>query len=383
MHYEPAPRPVHRSGFRRAAILPCRGGWSGLFLVCLVPIAVPGCAPGETAPGSPPPAATRDADTLCRAIDAELARGRATRRLDAAVNGAWQVVHGILAYGDELLLAHDGAVTPAIDHVLAGRALRGWALRPGEVGPRGLVEAGSITGQGHPDQWLGYLAQAGSGGFPATTPIVVAGRSFTLADMLAQARSDIRPGQEATWTLMALAAWSPPDAAWTAGDGSRWSVERVVAMEAEADLLSAACGGMHRLYALAAALDSHRAATGVGDDALRGGWALARDRLDEALEVIRTYQQPDGSFSVHDLARPGRSADVTATLSATGHAFEVVARALAPERLTDEWVVRAAERLVGLLGETADLDLECGALYHALHGLRVWRDRVCGAVAKG
>ena len=343
-------------------------------------LAVGGCAPAVTA-GPDPASAPAAADTLeplCRRIDAALARARDGRRLDASVQGAWQVVHGILAYGAELPLAHDGTVSPAVDHLLGGGGLRGWVLRPGEQGPRAVVEEGSTTGQGHPDQWLGYLAQAGRGGFPADTPLVVGGRRFTLASMLAQAQADIRPGQEATWTLMALAAWAPPDSAWTATDGSRWTTERVVSMEAEADLLAAACGGMHRLYGLAVALDAHRTATRRGDDALAGGWALARDRLATAIEVIQTYQQPDGSFSVHHLARPGRSADVTATLSATGHAFEVVARALPRERLTEPWVVRAAGRLVGLLDETADLDLECGALYHALHGLLVWRERVCG-----
>ncbi len=333
----------------------------------------PGATPGTAAAGGDP-------RRLCAAIDTALARARDGRRLDAAVQGAWQVVHGILAFGAELPLAHDGTVSPAVEHLLGGGSLRGWVVRPGETGPRAVVEEGSTTGQGHPDQWLGYLAQAGQNGFPADTPIVVGGQRSTLGTMLLQAQSDIRPGQEATWTLMALAAWAAPNASWTAADGAAWTTERVVAMEAEADLLAAACGGMHRLYGLAVALDAHRAASRRGDDAFTGGWALARDRLADALEVIQTYQQPDGSFSVHHLARPGRSADVVATLSATGHAYEVVARALPEARLTEPWVVRAAERLVGLLDETADIDLECGALYHALHGLLVWRDRVCGAM---
>jgi len=339
-----------------------------------------GCGPGTSAADAERTPAI-DRTRLCAAIDAALVRARDGRRLDAAEQGAWQVVHGILAFGAELPLAHDGTVSPAIDHLLGGGAVRGWVLRPGPIGPRALVEEGSTTGQGHPDQWIGYLAQAGRGGVPADTPLVVAGRRFTLRDMLAQAQADIVAGQEATWTLMALAAWAPHDAAWTAADGSRWTTERVVAMEADADLIAAACGGMHRLYGLAVALDAHRTATGRGDDALAGGWATARDRLADAIEVIRTYQQPDGSFSVHHLSRPGGSADVVATLSTSGHAFEVVAMALPVDRLTDEWVVRAARRLVGLLDETADLDLECGALYHALHGLLVWRQRVCGAAA--
>jgi len=380
MLYGPAMPPVRLGfpGFRRPpsglSIAPRLAWIAGL-------LAASGCAsavPDDHGPAAGTGSASADPQRLCAAIDAALARGRDERRLDAAVQGAWQVVHGILAYGAELPLAHDGRVSPAADHLLGGGSLRGWVVRPGETGPRAVVEEGSTTGQGHPDQWLGYLAQAGRSGFPADTPIVVGGQRSTLGTMLRQAQADIRPGQEATWTLMALAAWAPPDAAWTAADGAPWTTERVVSMEAEADLLGAACGGMHRLYGLAVALDAHRAASRRGDDAFTGGWALARDRLADAIEVIQAYQQPDGSFSVHHLARPGRSADVVATLSATGHAFEVVARALPDARLKEPWVVRAAERLVGLLDETADIDLECGALYHALHGLVVWRERVCG-----
>ena len=38
---------------------------------------------------------------------------------------------------------------------------------------------------------------------------------------------------------------------------------------------------------------------------------------------------------------------------------------------------RAAERLVSLMEQTADLDVECGGLYHAAHGLALYRSRTC------
>jgi hypothetical protein len=68
-----------------------------------------------------------------------------------------------------------------------------------------------------------------------------------------------------------------------------------------------------------------------------------------------------------------------ARLSATGHVFEVVVSALDDERLREPWVTRAAERLVSLLEQTADVDVECGGLYHAAHGLLLYRHRICGA----
>jgi hypothetical protein len=176
---------------------------------------------------------------------------------------------------------------------------------------------------------------------------------------------------------MALATYLPPDAAWKSRDGTKWTTERVVRMEAENDISASACGGAHRLYALVLALRKHMAATGTPRERLAGGWAVAADVIDDAVERARAFQQADGSFSIHSFDRPGTSADVFAKLSATGHVFEVVAAALDDRRLAEPWVTRAADRLVGLLEQTGDIDLECGGLYHAAHGLLLYRQRVC------
>ncbi len=308
-----------------------------------------------------------------------LAHARDGRRLDASVHGAWQVVHGILAFGRDFPLTHDGTDSAALDYLLDGGRLTGWNLRAGSSGVIALLEEGSNTGQGHPDQWLGYLSQCGRHGIPRDTKLVVGKKTFTVNDLLIQAQADIRPGQEATWTLMALSAYLPPDATWTASDGSKWSTERVVEMEADADIVSSACGGAHRLYGLVAAVKKHLAATGRTPDQLSGGWATAQDVIDECIDRAWRFQQADGSFSIHSFERPGTSADVFAKLSATGHIFEVLSLALDDERLAEPWVSRAAERLVTLLEQTSDVDVECGALYHAAHGLLLYRDRVCGS----
>ncbi len=335
-----------------------------------------------TIPGGETSAATAvpiDRRALCRRIDAALAHARDGRRLDASVHGAWQVVHGILAFGSEFPLRHDGTESAALEYLLDGGRLTGWVLRAGSPGVVAVVEEGSGTGQGHPDQWLGYLSQCGRQGLPRDTKLVVGNKAFTINDLLVQAQTDIRPGQEATWTLMALSAYLPPGAAWTAGDGTKWTTEKVVQMEADADLLTSACGGAHRLYGLVAALQKHRAVTGRTRDQLAGGWAAAADVIDECVDRARRFQQADGSFSIHSFERPGTSADVFARLSATGHIFEVLSLSLDDEQLSEPWVTRAADRLVTMLEQTADVDVECGCLYHAAHGLLLYRDRVCGS----
>ncbi len=355
------------------------------WLLCTAAAAVlassAGCGGPRSAATAPPEPAAVDVASLCRRIDAVLAHARDARRLDADVHGAWQVVHGILAFGSEFPLVHDGKTGSALDYLLSGGRLTGWQLRSGKPGVVAVVEEGSTMGQGHPDQWLGYLAHCGigttggPGGIPLDTRLVVADRDFTVADLLAQAQHDIRPGQEATWTLMALSTFLHPDAAWKAGDGTAWTTERVVQMEADADIFSAACGGAHRLYGLAAAVRARQAAGGAADD---DGWAAAEEVLEDCIDRARRFQQPDGSFSTHYFERPGTSPDVFARLGATGHVFEVLAFALDDERLAEPWVTRAADRLTTLLEQTADVDVECGALYHAVHGLALYRARRCG-----
>ena len=351
-------------------------------LVAALMLLVAGCGGPPSVSPSPVPLDRAD---LCQRIDRVLAQARDGRRLDAEVHGAWQAVHGILAFGHELPIGHDGEVSSALDYLLGGGLMTGWILRLGSPGVIAVVDEGSTMGQGHPDQWLGYLSQCGVasgdeeglvGGLPLETKLVVAGRELTLADLFAQARHDIRPGQEASWTLMALSAYLPPDATWQAGDGRTWTTEQVVRMEAEGDIFSAACGGAHRLYGLAAAVAAYRRLHPNGPPP-GSGWAEAEDVLADSIDRARRFQEADGSFSVHFFERPAASPDVFATLGATGHVFEVLTLVLDDESLADPWVERAAERLVTLLERTADLDVECGALYHAAHGLAIYRRRTC------
>ena len=151
-------------------------------------------------------------------------------------------------------------------------------------------------------------------------------------------------------------------------------------MEAAADLAESACGGSHRLYGLTVAINRYLAATGLKAADLAGGWAEAEARIQAAIENARRFQQPDGSFSTSFFERPTTSPDVFAKIGSSGHTFEFLAMALEQERLDEPWVRRGADALVTLLEQTADVPVECGGLYHAAHGLVLYRARMCGTV---
>jgi hypothetical protein len=238
-----------------------------------------------------------------------------------------------------------------------------------------VLEAGSKTGQGHQDQWLGYLSQIG---LNPEEPIVVAGQTYAIRDLITQAQWDIYDGLEATWTLMALSTMLPLDAQWTAKDGSQWTIERIVRMEAAQNLADSACGGTHRMYALAVAFNRFRDAGGKLTDNPDGTWEKTHKKIRDAIAAAKANQQPDGSLSTNYFERPATSAEIDKRISTTGHALEFLAVALDDDELQQPWVARAVSHLLGCFEKTKKFDLECGALYHAAHGLDLYRTRRFG-----
>jgi len=293
------------------------------------------------------------------------------RHLNTNDHAAWQVVHGLLLYGKDFQIRHDGKLVGALDYLLAGGTLKGWNLRKGDHGIVSLVEAGTKTGQGHEDQWLGYLSQCG---LERTAKLVVAGENYTVDDLIKQAQWDLHDGQDGTWTLMALATYLPMDAKWTAKDGSQWDIPRIVAMETAASTDGAPCGGTHRLYALAIARNRHLKEGGT----LTGPWAAADKKIRDSVKKVREFQQPDGSFSTNFFERPATSSDITLRINTTGHALEFLSVALSDDELKAPWVTRGVDQMLHLLEETQDFPVECGSLYHAVHALTIYRDRRFG-----
>jgi len=315
--------------------------------------------------------------SLQQKIEFALRANLEKRLLSAESNGTWQVIHGAVAYGDQLPLEVDGKVVNAIDYLLSGGVLPGWELSVGPILPAtskpgilARVEAGSYIGQGHTDQWLGYFSQIP---LSLDRAVQVNGQPLTIRDWARQAQWDVptNPFQEYSWTLIALTNFFPEEQEWKANDGNTWTLEPFVRWEANQDLTASPCGGMHRLMGLAHAIQFRKRHNGLFD----GGWLLAKNVVASAVETAKRFQNSDGSFSTKYTERPGVSKDMSASISATGHTLEFLAYALEERELAKPWMERAVERLCDMLKATEKIELECGGAYHALAGLNLYYRR--------
>jgi hypothetical protein len=111
---------------------------------------------------------------------------------------------------------------------------------------------------------------------------------------------------------------------------------------------------------------------------LHGGWLEAEKKIQEAIAAAQRYQNADGSFSSNFFQGPGEAADVGVQINTTGHTLEFLMLALKDDELRQDWITRAVLFLCGRLEATRKLDLECGGLYHAAHGLVLYRQRRFG-----
>ena len=325
---------------------------------------------------------TPSLDELRTIVDRTLDFTEHERTMSLEENAAWQILHGNLAFGRDFTVLHNGEPINVIDWVLAGKPMRGWTLQASDSGVQAILEPGK-SGQGHEDQWLAILSQCD---VTYSQRIVVDGVEHSIYDMIKRSMFDCWDGKEASWTLIALSQYlNPVDQTWQARDGEQWSLERLAGMEAgpifneeawQQKIVGGACGGTHRLIGLTMALNRYRQE--YPDRELGDGWQAAADRIAWAVEVARKNQLPSGAFSIAYFRRPVNSRNLDEHLAATGHTLEFLSLALTTQQLQQPWVQRSVVYLCDLLERTRQLDLECGALYHAAHGLVLYRQRVWG-----
>ncbi len=339
-------------------------------------------APTKLQPASSVAQKTPEGDELRDLIDRTLEFTEHGREMSLEKHAAWQLLHGTLAFGEKFEMVAGGKKEVVVDWVFDGKPMKGWSLVDTEHGILSKIEPGKY-GQGHDDQWLAILSQWN---VPITRPLKVNGKDYTVYDLVKRTMYDCYEGKESSWTIIALSKHLEPiEQKWVATDGETWTLERLVSMEAgpahneeagQEMILSGACGGTHRLIGLSIALNNYRAKRPDVD--LNGGWEAASRRIDWAVKRAQENQLPSGAFSIAFFFRPANSANIDEHLAATGHVLEFLAFALPKERLEEPWIQKAVVYMCGLLDRTKHLDLECGSLYHAAHGLVLYREKVFG-----
>jgi hypothetical protein len=288
------------------------------------------------------------------------------------------VFHGILGLGfdNTLLDPVTGERVKAIDHICSGKELRGLRFVPTQFGLD--VQYGAMfpqgVGQGHQDQFIAEMAQWG---MPADRKFRVDGKDFTMMDFVRhsqmRARVNAEPKQELSWAIVLIAQYIGTDAAWLC-DGQLLHFSTLIQYEVNEPIeaSSVACGGTHRLFGLAWAYHYHVKNGGKTE----GVWQQLVARLNYYKEKSRNLQNPDGSFSTNYYRGIGNAKDPELRISTTGHTLEWLSLAMTDEELKQEWVQRAADRLAITILDMQSKPIDSGALYHAVHGLKIYHARM-------
>jgi hypothetical protein len=290
-------------------------------------------------------------------------------------NGFWTIFHGILGVGSTATLTDPllGFKWNAVDYIAGGGALRGLRLIPTPFGVD--VETGEqFVSQGHQDQFIAEMAECG---LLADKEFTVHGKKYTLRDFArnSQMRARVDGSQELSWTIIVVGQYLGTDLEWTNSYGEKLRYEDLVRFEVNANVEQAACGGTHRLFGLQWAYNLHLRNGGKTE----GVW---KDVVDEQVRYqvrAKQMQNADGSFSTEFFRE--RSNDVgnkQLRMNTTGHILEWLAYSLPESELRKPWVVDAVNSLARMFLEIANDPMESGSLYHAVHGLRLYHERVYG-----
>ncbi|MEW5852115.1 MAG: hypothetical protein AB2A00_25225 [Myxococcota bacterium] len=311
---------------------------------------------------------------LLRLVDKAIDRARRIELRTDEVT-PWVVMHATIPFGRgaEVYEVSRKQRVNAVQWLLESATFEGQRIFhpvPGGLGswaPPGKKEAV----QGHRDQ---YLAKLGRAGVRRDEKILLPDGSFTVADLVSAAKRNVRPEYEASWTLTALLIYEGFDAKWKNADGEDYDIPRLVRTEVSVDPNLRGCGGTHNIFALADTLSRRRSA----NLPITGVYQEAQEKVERYVRMAAEWQGDAGDYSAGFFARNVRPRDDHELIHSTGHTLEVMAQAATDAQLHDEKLQRAvrltAQRLLAVM-ETGK-DVRLGALFHAVDGLVIYRQRL-------
>lgn len=352
----------------RCAVLSSMMGAAGT--ACFAQEPAVSAAPQRLEVSSVADAQPKAADPLIEQVN-EALHANAQRFLVANHHSPWQIFHGLLAYRQDFILKVGDQKQSALEWIAS-------ADPRFDNRPLFLVSAQGVkfhpytrpyAFEGHQSQTLALLSESG---LPLETTFKASGRDVTLEQLFQSTMLDVNAREETTWVLWAMINYYDVDKQWTNRWGQPWSMEALVRSEVAAHTPTRPCGGNHNLFALARARDKY-VATGRP---LRGTWFEADQKLRQYIELARSMQNSDGTFSSNFYKGPGFTQDMNSRFNTTGHTMEFLAVALPDNRLNEPWVRNAVNMLSRELLQHRRASVDCGPLYHSLNALRIYRDRV-------
>jgi hypothetical protein len=297
---------------------------------------------------------------------------RTTRRyLEATQHTPWQIMHGLLALRKEYVIKHNGQPVNALEWISNGATWqREYWFEATPYGAKAHPYSVTYWFEGHVNQFLAITSMCN---LPLDHEFRVKdGKVVTMADMVRHAQMNTNSREETTWTLWFLSNYLDQDTQWTTYDNQAWSMERLVRINNQAQVTTAPCGGTHQLFALSLARNSYMQKHGR----LNGAWLEADQKLQSYIAAAKAGQNPDGTFSSAMFKGRGYSNDFNERIKTSGHMLEWLMAALPERRLSEPWVRSGVEAVARDLTTNANQPADCGPLYHALHSVILYRDRV-------
>lgn len=290
--------------------------------------------------------------------------------LNTKDDSAWSVMHSILGYGVDGMVAINSKRGRRVNAV-------SWMANNNLLMNRRLlyIDGGYLRGregpgfQGHPCQFLAMLAQVN---LKRDYPLRVQGRSLSVEDLINSEMYTCAANRELTFKLIALSHYLPSDASWLNEKGEVWNLPRILKAELSQPVNGAACGGTHRIMAITYAVKTKE----LRGEPLEGVYLQAQKYIEDYQRYAFSLQNRDGSFSSDWFKRRSDWGDKDRQLQTTGHILEWLVYALPRNKLSDRRIVASVEFLNQLMTRHRYHDWEVGPRGHALRALSLYHQRV-------
>ncbi|QDT54031.1 hypothetical protein Pan44_20580 [Caulifigura coniformis] len=345
-----------------------------------LPSDVPKAPPAQFSQQKQAPAATpavQNADPLMKYVDEALRLSQRRLLVAESANGnpnsPWQIMHGVLALRHNLELRTPRGTVNALGWLSRNPMFRGEAwFEATRFGGRAHPFSVPYHFEGHVNQFLSLLTMSN---LPLDHKFGVAGGKgyVTMAEMVRHAQMMVNANEEISWTLWFLTHYLEPDAVWTNHNGERWGMEKLVAMQTGQNVTTAPCGGTHGLFALAYARNSYLQKHGK----VTGTWLQADQKIQRYIAEASSGMNADGSFSSAFFREPKQHTDdPTDRLKSSGHMLEWLMMAVPQQDLKQNWVRYGVYRVAVDLIQFSNQEIDPGPLYHAVHAITLYRERV-------